>query len=50
MSDHTKILADSQKEMLKLIAPMTKNPHTTKPWQILTLILKISPWLERPHQ
>ena len=46
MSDMTKIVTKNQKEMLKVIAPMTKT--FSDQHEILIPNLEISPWLERP--
>ena len=49
MSDLAKTLAENQKEMLKLIAPMSKNSQDIQEIKILFLSLKMSPQLERQH-
>ena len=47
LSDLSKILAENQKEMIKLIAPLSKKRPTLT--RILTPSLNTSPLLERQH-
>ena len=48
MSDLTRILAENQKEMLKLIAPLNRK-QPVRMLKIPILNQKISPGRERPH-
>ena len=48
MSDLTKILAENQKEMLRLIAPASKNAQLLQTSKILIRTKKTSPLQERP--
>ena len=50
MTDSTKILAENQKEMLKLIALLNKKqPLSVQTSRIQILNQKTFPWQERPH-